>query len=139
MARVPIESLFPSDHPPIVVSVDEEDAGFRELMESLAKEPIPWKALCEAIRRGDEAMVRQESLHFDGAQTLDAKIEAILLGRPDFLKILLERDDHIEDNVVATACERKDRDCIYLLLNFGWPINKPVHFTASLLWSVQLW
>ena len=122
---------------PIIVSGDEEDAGFEELMESLAKEPIPWKALSEAIRHGDEAMVRQESLHFEGAQTLDPKMEAILLGRPDFLKILLERDNHIEDNVVATACERKDRDCVRMLLDFGWPINRPVHFTASLLWSVQ--
>lgn len=135
MARVPLTSLFSSDQ--IVISGDEEDAGYRELMDSLAKEPTPWKALCEAIRHGDEAMIREESLHVAGAQTLAAKREAIMIGRPDLLKILLERDQYIEESVVAAACEQKDRDCVRLLLDFGWPINNPVYSTASLLRSVQ--
>ena len=118
---------------------DEEDAGYQELMNSLEKEPAPWKPLCEAIRRGDEDMVREESLHLEGPSTLAAKKEAILVGRPDLLKLPLKRDDSIEDDTVATACDRKDRDSVRILLDFGWPIDEPVYFTTSLLWSVQQW
>ena len=88
--NVQIEDLQ-FDHPPVIVTGDAEDAGYRELMNSLEKEPAPWKPLCEAIRRGDEEMVRKESLHLEGPSTLAAKKEAILVGRPDLLKLLLER------------------------------------------------
>ena len=98
--------------------------------------PAPWKSLCEAIRRGDEEIVREESLHLEGPLTIPAKREAILGGRQDFLKLLLDRDDTIDDSTVATACDRKDRTSVRILFDFGWPINKSVYCTASLLWLV---
>ncbi|TKA61127.1 hypothetical protein B0A55_12371, partial [Friedmanniomyces simplex] len=132
LKNVGIEDLQ-FDYPPVIVTGDEEDAGYQELMVSLEKEPAPWKPLCEAIRRDDEDIFREESLHLKGPPTLAAKKEAILVGRLDLLKLLLERDDSIEDDTVATACDRKYRDSVRMLLDFGWPIDKPVYFTASLL------
>ncbi|TKA80976.1 hypothetical protein B0A55_02384 [Friedmanniomyces simplex] len=64
------------EHPPVFVTGDDEDAGYRELMNSLEKE-APWRPLCEAIRRGDENTIREESLHLQGLETLAAKSEAI--------------------------------------------------------------
>ena len=116
--NVQVEDLH-FDYPPVIVKGDEEDAGYQELMNSLEKEPAPWKLLYDAMRRGDEDVVREHSLCLQGPLTLAAKKEAILVGRPDFLKLLLERDDSIEDDIVPTACERRDRRVVRTLLGFG--------------------
>ena len=92
-------------------------------------------AMCEAIRRGDDNKVREHSL-LDGPSTLAPKKEAILAGRPDLLTLLLERDNSVDEDMVTAACKRKDRDSIRILLDFGWPIDKPINCTASLLRSV---
>ena len=131
----PIDDLH-FDQPPIIVDINNESAGYREFVDSLEKVPASWKPLCEAIRRGDEDMVREGSLHLEGLPTHPAKMAAILAGRPDFLKLLLERDSSIDDLTVATACEKRDRDSVRMLLDFGWPINQPIRLTASLLWLV---
>ncbi|KAK3066999.1 hypothetical protein LTR53_016382 [Teratosphaeriaceae sp. CCFEE 6253] len=45
----------------------------------------------------------------------------------------MSQDDLISEDVVAAACERKDRESVRLLLASGWPIDKPVQTAASLL------
>ena len=107
----------------------------REVKEELG--PAPGNSLYEAIRRGNKDVVRKSSTQLSGLSTLGPKNEAILVGRPDFLKLLLARDSLIEEEIVATACERKDRESIRTFLDFGWPINRPIHLAASLLWSVK--
>ncbi len=57
-----------------------------------------------------------------------------MAGRSDLLNFLLQQDDLISEDVVAAACERKDRESVRLLLDSGWPIDKPVQTAASLLW-----
>ena len=97
--------------------------------------PAAGNAMCEAIRHGNDDKVRENSL-LEGPSTLAPKKEAILAGRPDLLKLLLERDNSVDEDMVTAACKRKDRDSIRILLDFGWPIDKPINCTASLLRSV---
>ena len=93
-------------------------------------------ALCDAICRGDEDIVRLESSSRRGPSTLAPKRLAIECGRSDFLAVLLEQDSLIDDELIRVACQAKSRPCIRTLLDFGWPINKNVGYHASLLWSV---
>ena len=96
----------------------------------------PGEILCEAIRSGNDALVLNAGLELKGAYTLSSKKQAILEGRADLLKLLLLRDDTISEAMITAACERKDRECIRVLLDFGWPIDRPLNSAASLLWSV---
>lgn len=108
----------------------------QEVIASLEKDfgPHPGKAVSEAVRIGDRSAVLEQSRHLTGSPTLLPKKTAILEGRLDFLKLLLEQDDLIDEELVFTACERKDREGIRMLLDFGWPIDRPVRSAASLLW-----
>jgi hypothetical protein len=99
--------------------------------------PWPWRALCEAIDRGDEQAIHEQSLLISGKETLIPKKLAIEVGRPDVLRMLLERDGLFEDDMVVAACERQDRTCIRILMDFGWPIEQPI-CDASVLWSVLI-
>jgi len=113
------------------------DTSLRDTLQDLlgpdASEPVR-----QAIRDGDEPTVRQASAQLTGAAILSAKIEAVEQGRPDFLKVLLQSDRAVPEDLVAIACQRKDMDSLRILLDYGWQINDPVYSAASLLWSVVL-
>nr|POE64852.1 putative ankyrin repeat protein [Quercus suber] len=123
---------------PITVVGDARDAGYEELMDRLKQEPTPWGLLCEAIRCGDGDTFRRESLKFKGPSTFPPKKEAILAKRPDLLKQLLETDSSIDDDTLATACAQKDHECVRMLFEFGWPINKSLHSMASVLCGADI-
>ncbi|KAK8204404.1 hypothetical protein M8818_005133 [Zalaria obscura] len=93
-------------------------------------------SLCEAARRGDEETVREQSFRLENLPTSRPKEEANVAGRPDLLRLLLARDDAIEEHLVAATCERRDRKSVRMLLVPSWPINRSVYSAASLLWSV---
>ncbi|KAK3686835.1 hypothetical protein LTR37_019426 [Vermiconidia calcicola] len=97
--------------------------------------PDPWNPLCEAVRQGDKDRVRDLSFQLSSATTaaISPKKEAIVVGRPDFLRLLLEQNSTITEELVAAACNRKDTECVQVLLEFGWPIDQPIYSTASLL------
>lgn len=93
-------------------------------------------ALCDAIRQDDERTIRLESLSRRGPSTLAPKKLAIELGRSEVLRALLEQDELIDDDMVATACRLRSRPCVHALLDGGWPVNKNVGYDASIMWSV---
>lgn len=47
------------------------------------------------------------------------------------LKLILEEHDRIRKDVVATARNLNDHASALTLLDFGWPVNHPLHFTAN--------
>ncbi|OCK74116.1 ankyrin [Lepidopterella palustris CBS 459.81] len=108
------------------------EADFQNIITDLLG-PDAGQPVCEAIRQGSEQRVRTTSLHLQGASTISPKKEAIIEGRADFLRILLEVDNTISEDLVAVACQRKDLPCVRTLLDFGWPINKTIYSAASLL------
>ncbi|KAK6442797.1 hypothetical protein LTR95_000956 [Oleoguttula sp. CCFEE 5521] len=107
------------------------DEAISKLQQELG--PAPDDALCEAIRCADEDAVRRSKSHSLGLSSLRAKKSAIEARRPDFLRLLLEADSSVEEDLVFTACNRKDRQSTRMLIDFGWPANQPVYFAASLL------
>ncbi|KAF2769184.1 ankyrin [Teratosphaeria nubilosa] len=48
------------------------------------------------------------------------------LSNSRLLRLLLENDRRIDDDVVAHAIQRKDKECIRTLLHFGWDTNHPL-------------
>ena len=110
----------------------------QDVVNSLRDElgPAPEEPLCEAIRRGDEDAIRQHRLLAKGPSSLAPKRLAIEKNRPDLLRIFLERDNSIDEILVVAACTTRSRACIRALLGFGWPINQPVGYDASMLRSV---
>ena len=98
--------------------------------------PAPEEPLCEAIRRGDEDAIRQHRLLAKGPSSLAPKRLAIEENRPDLLRVFLEQDNSIDENLVVAACTAKDRACVRALLDFGWPIDQTVGYDASMLRSV---
>jgi hypothetical protein len=115
----------------------QADNNFQDTLSYLL-ELDPGLPVCEAIRDGHEQKVRETSLNLKGLSTISPKREAIIQGRADFLKLLLANDNTISEDLVAIACQRKDRDSVRTLLDFGWHVNSPVYSTASLLWLVKL-
>jgi len=99
-----------------------------------AEEPAEHSSLRKAIERNDTSMVRNMSESFRGKPNLGLKHDAIIASRPECLKILLEEDSATDVYLMTVACERKDRDSISLLLDHGWPINRPLHLGAVPLW-----
>ncbi|KAF1841538.1 ankyrin [Cucurbitaria berberidis CBS 394.84] len=99
--------------------------------------PDPAESTCEAIRNDDEQKLRETSLKLRDLSTISPKREAINRGKAGFLKLLLERDNTITEDLVAIACQRKDKDSLRTLLDFGWDINRPIHSAASLLCLVS--
>lgn len=112
-------------------------ADFQNIITDLLG-PDAGQPVCEAIRQGSEQNLRTTSLHLHGASTISPKREAINQGRADFLKILLEIDETISEDLVAGACQSRDWRCVRTLLDFGWPIDKNIYSLASLLWFVFL-
>ncbi|KAK6442246.1 hypothetical protein LTR95_001521 [Oleoguttula sp. CCFEE 5521] len=114
---------------------DEHVDDIQEVIRALEEElrPVATNSLIEAIHHGDKDAVVTNSFKLKGLTTLDPKREAIIAGRSDFFEVLLREDPTIDEDMVATACERKDRDIIRILLDFGWPIDKPLYSMASLL------
>ncbi|CAK4034567.1 Ankyrin repeat-containing domain [Lecanosticta acicola] len=88
----------------------------------------------EAIFSGSEEDIRATSFHLSGLTTIGPKLDAIRAQKLDILKTLLEMDRTITEDLVAAACEQKDRECVRMLLDFGWPIDKRIYHAASLLW-----
>lgn len=112
---------------PRLTAVDIED-----IMCDLGVE-IRDQGLVDAIRAGDADAVQRTGLELRSPLTSRSKEEAILLRRLDFLRLLLERDDYIDEHMVAESCRFRDHEAISTLLEFGWPINKSVRFAASML------
>ena len=94
----------------------------------------PWDAVCEAIRCGNENIVRASGAHLTHKNTLAPKKEAIAISQLDFLEILLQHDGLIDEHVVLRAAERKDRNALRLLLDYGWLIDRPLGLVGPLLW-----
>lgn len=90
--------------------------------------------LREAVQRDDIPVVQSFSARFQGQQTLWIKKEAIVAQKPALLQALLEADDSMDDSLMSSACERKDRDAVYVLLGHGWPIDKRLYLDALPLW-----
>lgn len=120
-----------------VPASESAEADFQNIITDLLG-PDAGQPVCEAIRQGSEQNVRTTSLLLKGGLTIYPKMEAVKEGRADFLRILLEKDDTITEDLVAVACERKNLPCVRLLLDFGWPVNKTIYSAASLLWFVSL-
>lgn len=87
----------------------------------------------DAVRHGDDDAVRAY-LNTARISTSAAKREAVLARRPSTLRALLEYDSAIDDTIVQVAGELRDRDCVRLLLDYGWPVNRSLAFGYSLLW-----
>jgi hypothetical protein len=120
-----------------MASFDHTNAEVSEILSHLLG-PDPAEPACDAIRNDDEQTLRETILNLRGSSTISSKREAIIQGKARFLKLLLEKDDTITEDLVAIACQRKDRASLRTLLDFGWDINRPVHSTASLIWLVYL-
>jgi hypothetical protein len=118
-----------------MASADLTEFNVSEILSNLLG-PDPAEPVCEAIRNDDERALREASASIRGLSTISAKLEAVNQGSVDFLKLLLKTDSTITEDLVALACERKDRNSISTLLDFGWDINRPIHSAASLLWLV---
>ena len=88
--------------------------------------------LCEAIARGDEEMARARCFHVQAM--LPYKEKAILAGRPQILKALMEYDSSVTDSLIIAAGRRKDCECMEELLRHDWCIKSPVCYKASVLW-----
>ncbi|RMZ70703.1 Ankyrin repeat-containing domain [Pyrenophora seminiperda CCB06] len=93
----------------------------------------PAESACEAIRNDDEEKLLETSLDLRDLTTINPKREAIRQGKARFLKLLLERDDTITEELVAIACQQKNKECLRTLLDYGWDINRRIRCTASLL------
>ncbi|KAK3700531.1 hypothetical protein LTR37_015932 [Vermiconidia calcicola] len=95
--------------------------------------PDAEQPICDAIHNGNEQRVRELSSQLQGAPMIISKREAIVRGRSDLLRILLENDKTVSEDLVAAASDRRDKGCVSTLLDFGWPIDRPVYFAASIL------
>ncbi|KAK1059968.1 hypothetical protein LTR33_013019 [Friedmanniomyces endolithicus] len=94
------------------------------------------KSLCDAVRNGDEAAIQTyKSDGPYGMSTIEPKVVAIQARRPDLLKLLLEKNDRIDESLVVTACGPgvSDYECIRTLLDFGWSVDAPVGLSPSML------
>jgi ankyrin repeat protein len=94
-------------------------------------------SLCDAIIRNDEQSVRDMSKLLHGDETLIPKREAINRRKPQILRILLSEDETLDESLMTTACESRQRDVISTLVEHGWPINKALSLNKSPLWSVK--
>jgi hypothetical protein len=96
--------------------------------------PTEVSSLCQAIRDNDEKAVQTicSSLHEE--LTVVPKKLAIDSNKPRILQILLEKDEFIDDSLMRSACEGRNRGCIDMLLTYGWDINKPLYPAGSPLW-----
>lgn len=99
--------------------------------------PDPAQAARAAVTGGSKRDIEAASRHLTGLMTIGPKIQAIHDQRPEALRWLLERDTTISEDLVAAACQRKDRKSIRMLIDFGWPVNQPVYHAGSLLWYMQ--
>lgn len=113
----------------------DRNFSLESLLKDLEAETPAVGALNDAIRRGDQGAVRDICSSMEPkAIPIPAPMRlAIVLGHPELLKILLERDSDVYESVVEVACERKDRECIRILLAYGWPINKRLGLDMSIL------
>ncbi|KAH8712109.1 ankyrin repeat-containing domain protein [Phaeosphaeriaceae sp. PMI808] len=118
-------------------TIAHSQAGVSEILSHLLGSD-PAEPACEAIRNDDEQNLRETSLNLRDLSTISPKREAINQGKVGFLKLLLERDNTITEDLVAIACQRKDRNSLRTLLDFGWDINRPIRSTSSLLCNYNL-
>lgn len=114
-------------------------AAYDEACEAMQQELTPpdLLLLCQAIREHDEETLRARCAASTAGSTLMPKKEAVLAGESRFLRILLEHDSSLDEDIMLTACELKRRECIRIILDFGWPINQHFSSGGSALWSVQ--
>ena len=116
-------------HTPRLMSEVDVDDVLQYLCGSNGQE----HAALAAIRDNDEQKVRETSLDISATTSLQAKLEAVKLDKPECLRLLLERDENISEELVVEAFRLKGRRCIRILLDFGWDINRPL-CSASPLW-----
>lgn len=109
------------------------DADFGSILECLHEPDDQEDAVLAAIRDDNEQRVCQIGPSLSEQAGLRAKLEAVVLQKPGMLKILLECNRELSDDVVAEAFQRKDRACIGVALDSGWDINKPL-WAAAPLW-----
>lgn len=116
----------------------DTDNSYELVLNSLSEStPIEITLLCDAILCNDEHAVRGMSKSLHGDETLSPKREAINGCKAQFLGILLSEDDTIDDSLMTVACETRQREVVSMLLDHGWPINKPLGPNMSILWSVK--
>ncbi|KAK3114100.1 hypothetical protein LTR53_007918 [Teratosphaeriaceae sp. CCFEE 6253] len=97
----------------------QQDIVYQQAMYELLEVDPNQEALCRAVREGNEQALRQACLRRKGLPTLRPKAEAVRQGRSGFLKVLLESDDTVSEDLVAAACEPNDMASMRLLLDFG--------------------
>jgi hypothetical protein len=120
-----------------MASFDHANAEVSEILSHLLG-PAPAEPAYDAIRNDGKQTLRETLLNVRDSSIISSKRQALIREKARFLKLLLERDGTITEDLVAIACQRKDRASLRTLLDFGWDINRPVHSTASLLWLVYL-
>ncbi|EME39768.1 hypothetical protein DOTSEDRAFT_74614 [Dothistroma septosporum NZE10] len=87
--------------------------------------------LDSAIRDDNKDLVRAIVGAMEGSSTLASKRLAIIFGKPELLRILLEMDREIDDSIVETALECKDYESLNTLLDFGWRIETRIGLDLS--------
>jgi len=92
-------------------------------------------SICEAIHRNDEQEVREQSKTLGKQWFPLAKSEAIRKGHAGLLRILLEADESVNEALMGSACETKDRESIRALFDFNCPVNARLSPDGFPLWS----
>ncbi|CAK3990231.1 ankyrin repeat and SOCS box 13-like [Lecanosticta acicola] len=92
----------------------------------------PDTILDAAIRSDNKALVRQTMRSMKGTSFLPYKRLAIILGKSEMLRTLLEVDGDLDDeSVVEAALECKDCASLDILLDFGWRIKMRLGMDSS--------
>lgn len=109
------------------------EADFDSILQHLSQPDDREQSAIEAVHKGDSEKVRTASLGLSQRASLNAKLEAVMHGKPEVLQTLLEENRTLSESVVAEALQRKDTRCMQVLLDFGWKMNSPI-WGASPLW-----
>lgn len=112
-----------------VVDLDEVIADMEEASPELKDEP-----LSNAVLSGDVETVRQIINTRKDPWLMNAKHIAVVWGKHEVLRCLLEKDPEGNDYLMEVACNLRDKESILMLLEFGWPINHPIRVNGLVLW-----
>ncbi|KAF2163903.1 hypothetical protein M409DRAFT_57014 [Zasmidium cellare ATCC 36951] len=85
----------------------------------------------------DQKKVRETSRGLTESLSLRSKHEAVVSQNPEWLRMLLQRDPELSENIVAEAFQHKDKECIRAFLDFGWDINTSIWAFSPLCFAVD--